>query len=408
MENDESRTTRHKVAQEESEIRISPVSPGRDAAPGKTLHPAFNARGERIRGVYFRVLKDGRKSYYARIVDPKKGSPTYRASPDGSASLAARMVADSEKAVGEVRANAYHEALDATRRRADGWTIGRVLEEYPRAAEARRAAVQSPSAGSQRSNLSRARRVFKGSEGKGVVLAPRIVHDYELARIRRDGEGARETACSEYKQVKGLFARWALAAYERAGMPRVELRWDEIKRPAFQFRLQAEELRDRTIEAGKEEMRKDSPEGRAFLLEYFCAMSAADAARATWDWLGADDAVHYERHKTHKPADPKLPPDVAARWRELAAKANSPFVLPFASPSRRHGFLIEDFAGWMAALGWTTKKKGHELRKLRCSYWITKYGPTWTQAWSGDSLPVLMKHYARMLPEAAPKMDAEM
>jgi hypothetical protein len=407
MENYESRTKAHKVAQEESKSGISSVSDAPKKGDDK-LRPAFNAKGDRIRGVYFRVLKDGRRSYYARIIDPKKGSPTYRASPDGSASMASRMVTDSEKAVGEVRANAYHEALDATRRRADGWTIGRVLEEFPRVAEERRAAVQSPSVGSQKGSLSRARRVFKGSENKSVALAPRIAHDYELARIRRDGEKARETACSEYKQVKALFARWALAAYERAGMPRVELRWDEIKRPAFQFKLQAEELRDRTIEAGKDEMRKDSPEGRAFLLEYFCAMSAADAERATWDWLGADDAVHYERHKTHKPADPKLPPDVAARWRELAAKSDSPFVLPFAAPSRRHGFLLRDFADWMTALGWTTEKKGHELRKLRCSYWITKFGPTWTQAWSGDSLPVLMRHYARMLPEAAPKMDEEM
>lgn len=407
MKNDESRTRKHNNAQDGGEGRITVVSP--EPKPGdKRFYQVFGSDGKRVRRVYFRVRSDGSKAFYARIVDPKTGKETWQSSPDGSVALAKALVTDSEKAVGEMRANAYHEALGVIRQRPDGWTIGRVLEEYPKAAEARRAAVQSPSVGSQTAQLSRARRVFKGSEGKSVALAPRIAHDYELARIRKDGEDARETAYSEYNQVKALFSRWALAAYERAGMPRTELRWDEIKRPAFQFKLQAEELRDRTIDAGKEEMRKDSPEGRAFLLEYFCAMSAADAVRANWDWLGADDAVHYERHKTHKPADPKLPPDVAARWRELAAKADSPFVLPFAAPSRRHSFLLKDFADWMTALGWTTEKKGHELRKLRCSYWITKFGPTWTQAWSGDSLPVLMRHYARMLPEAAPKMDAEM
>jgi hypothetical protein len=403
MKNDESRTRKHNNAQDGEEVRITVVSP--EPKPGdKRFHPVFGSDGKRVRRVYFRVRTDGSKAYYARIVDPKTGEETWRSSPDGSVALAKALVSDSEKAVGEMRANAYHEALGVIRQRQEGWTIDRLLKEYPKAAEARRAAVGKPSLATQRTQLGRARRILKGHENENVSRVPELVLAYAVRWNREHGGVPTVTAAGEAQQVRAVFAPWVLEACERAGMPHTELRWREIAQPAFQYELPPKELRERTIAAGKEEIAKGTDVGMAFMLEFFCAMSAADAIRARWDWLGPDDTVRYARHKTAKCAAPRIPPEVASRWRELAAKADSPFVLPFAAPSRRHSFLLKDFADWMTALGWTTKKKGHELRKLMCSIWYTTpgIGAEWTQAWSGDSLEVLQKHYARLLPEKAP------
>lgn len=401
MENQDSRTKPHEAAREGNEIRIRSVSPGVD----RKLYLAFDANGKRIPKVYYRVLKDGSRTYYARILNPETGNETMQSSPDGSVAMAKDLVANAKRAVGEARVNAYREALGAIRRRIDGWTIGRALDEYPKAAEARRAATGHPSADTQRSYLSRARRIFKGHEGESVANAPEVAFQYAV-RYNREHGGGEPTgaAASEYTMMKAVFAPWALEAFERAGMPHVDLRWRKVAEPPYQFELQSQELRDRTIAEGKRELAEDSAVGRAFLLQFFCAMSAADACRARWDWMDDGGTVHYRRNKTGKRADPRLPANVAARWRELAAKADSPFVLPFKADTRRHNFLLTDFADWMTELGWRTKKKGHELRKLMCSIWYTTpgIGAEWTQAWSGDSLEVLQKHYARLLPEKAP------
>lgn len=393
-------TSGHNDTQADGEIRITERSTKADR-----LHPVFDAKGRRVRKVYFRVLSDGNKTYYARVVDPKRGKETYQSSPDGSMKLAMDLVVQSKKAVGDVRADAYHEALAAIRRRTDGWTIGDVLAAYPQVAAEQRAATGSPSVGSQTVCIGRARRVFKGHEGEPVGRAPDILYAHAVAYNAAHGGKPTTTAASEAQQVRSLFSSWALDAYERMGMERVELRWRRIAKPDFQYELPDRELRERTIAVGKEELAKGTPIGRAFLLEFFCAMSAADAALARWDWLGADGVVRYRRHKTAKAAEPRLAPEVAARWRELAAQDGAgDFVMEGRTEGARHRFLLHELADWMTELGWETEKKGHELRKLMCSIWYTTpgIGAEWTQAWSGDSLEVLQKHYARLLPERAP------
>lgn len=411
-------------------------STGRDTAGGdgggwrdKKFHPVWTKKGaprseplgvpgfslvggegwKRVRKVYWRC-----GSFYARVLDPITERECWRRSKDGTPQGAIAEVEDGEGARTLAQQQRYHDALESTKSRREGWTIGDVLKAYPDAAAKHRAATGEPAEATVSSYMSRARRVFRGHEDDLASRAPDLLLDYAVEHNRRNGGGdPTETAASTAQQVRSLFSPWALAAYERAGMPRLDLRWHAIARPEFQFRLQPQELRDRTIAAGKEELANGSELGIAFLLEFFCAMSAADAIRARWDWLGPDDVVRYKRHKTGKDAWPKLAPEVAARWRELereAARASlqdgrrpRELVMPQESITRREEFLVrKEIPDWMHGLGWTTKKLGHELRKLMCSIWFTHVGAEWTQAWSGDSLAVLQKHYARLLPERAP------
>ena len=408
MENQDDRTRPHKAAQDSNEGRIQSVSPDRGgsaAARDRRFHPAFNAKGERIRKVYFRLRTDGGKTYYARVVDPKSGMETWQSSPDGSAAMAKALVADAERAIGEARVNAYSEALGAIRRRIDGWTIGRALETYRRVAPGHFAVLSTPDrprGGGLGHSIWSMEEVFGAASDRPISDAPRILAEWVE---RQCLAGAKlSSVVGMAKQAKSLFARWALDAFADEGCQVPELRWRTLPSDGYQYELPPQELRERTIAAGKEELEKGSDVGRAFLLEFFCAMSAADSCRARWDWVDAGGTVHYRRQKTGKPADPRLSPEVAARWRELAAEADGPFVIPRNTPKERREFVLKEFSRWMRSLGWTGPKTGHELRKLMCSIWYTTpgIGAEWTQAWSGDSLEVLQKHYARLLPEKAP------
>jgi len=403
MENDDSRTKPHKTAQEGNENRIQSVSPGADRTP----RPAFDANGNRIPKVYYRVRKDGSRTYYARIPNLETGRETMQSSPDGSVAMAKSLVANAKRAVGEARVNAYREALGVIRRRSDGWTIGRALETYRKVAPGHFAVLSTGGrrrGGGLKHSLWSMEEVFKDAMDRPISEAPRILAAWVEARVLAGMK--LPSVVGMAKQAKSLFARWALDAFADEGCKVPELRWRALPTDGYQYELPSQELRERTIAAGKEEVAKGSDIGRAFLLEFFCAMSAADSCRARWDWLDAGGTVHYVRAKTGKNADPRLSPDVAQRWSELAGAeaGHQDFVIPRRTEGERREFILKEFSQWMRSLGWTGPKTGHELRKLMCSIWYTTpgIGAEWTQAWSGDSLEVLQKHYARLLPEKAP------
>ena len=77
-------------------------------------------------------------------------------------------------------------------------------------------------------------------------------------------------------------------------------------------------------------------------------------------------------------------------------------VLSDSTERMREKFIGEDFARWMRSLGWETKKKGHELRKLACSIWYSRVGGTWAARWIGDRLATVEGYYGATLSEMAP------
>lgn len=404
MNNTTQSTSKHEVSQASTDCRSTSRNTKKRFLPvfwDKGAGHNTDGIGRRVKGVYLRC-----GTVYARWRDPATGSEGWVRSPDGSVRGAEAFLADARRNALGARAFAFSRAVqEHLRPERDVWTIGRAFEVW-------RATVRghfaSLSAGRERGGgaahtKSSIRAVFGGSLERPVAEAPRILAEWVEAQCRRGRKMTTVTGIAA--QARSLFARWALAEMEDRGLRAPDLRWRPLPSSDYQYELPPQELRERTIAAGKEELARGSAVGRAFLLQFFCAMSAADACRARWDWLRADGAVRYHRHKTGKDAGPRLAPEVAARWRELAAGADSPFVLPQGTEGQRHEFLLDGFADWMTGLGWTTEKKGHELRKLMCSIWYTTpgVGAEWTQAWSGDSLKVLQKHYARLLPERAPE-----
>jgi hypothetical protein len=367
----------------------------------RSYSPVFDSRGARIQGVYRRA-----GSFFARVLDPVSGRRLWRLSPDGTVEGARRLVKLSRRTLAGARAARFAEALDGLRSHRTGWSVADVLRAYPAAAADRRAATGKPGEEFATGVVSTLRRVFNGHLDAPIAKAPDLLHAWCVAwNAERGGGRPTVTAATVSRFVHAAFAPWAMEAYAEQGCQDGAPRWRRIVAPAFRYELPPLELRERTIEAGKRELAAGSEIGRAFLLQFFCAMSAQDAIRAQWDWIAPDGAVRYSRHKTGKPCCPKLAPSVAQRWRELAAAPDAgAFVLPGRTERARFDLLQVRLSRWMRGLGWTSRKCGHELRKLMCSIWYTTpgIGAAWTQEFSGDSLQVLQQFYARLLPEVAP------
>ena len=357
--------------------------------------------GTKVPGVY---LRGG--VFYARFVDPSTGKRRWAASRDGTQAGAEEIVSKSKKEQRGARAERFSAAIEQSALRVPGATVADCLALYPEAAAARRRMMGGePKEETVRTSLASARRIFAGHLDEKAADAGRLYEEY-LATP----EAKELSAVSVYAyrlQLSAIWTPWAIAFYRKRGLVLPDrVSWPEVKKPDYQFVPPPQELRERTIAEGKREIERRSEIGRAFLLEFFAAMSAADAVRARWDWLGEDGHVHFRRNKTGKPCDPPLDPWALAHWRAWAeedrAAGRDGVVLSDSTERMREKFIGENFARWMRSLGWETKKKGHELRKLACSIWYSRVGGTWAARWIGDRLATVERYYGATLSEMAP------
>ena len=357
--------------------------------------------GSVVPGVYSR---DGK--YYARYVDPSTGRRRWAASRDGTQAGAEAIVRAAKREQRGVRAERFAAAIEASALRVEGATIADCLALYPEAAAARRRMMGGePREATVRTSLSSARRIYAGHLDARAADAGRLYEEY----LAGDAAGHLNTvSIYAYRlQLAAIWTPWALDYYRRHGLSvPARVVWPEIKKPDYQYVPPPQELRERTIAAGKREIEARSEIGRCFLLEFYAAMAAADAVRARWDWCGADGHVRFRRNKTGKACDPPLDPWALEQWRawerEDAQAGRDGIVLSANTERMRAKFIGEDFARWMRGLGWTTGKAGHELRKLACSIWDSRVGGTWAARWIGDRLATVERYYGATLSEMAP------
>lgn len=353
--------------------------------------PATRKDGSKVRGVYYRG-----DALYVRIPNPETGRLTFRRCPARSIDDAERVVKQAYRARSDAEAKAWKNAFDSTRRRRRFPTIRQCIEVWPELAEEQRRLTGSPCEDSIKKVPVRALRVFADGLDESVETAPDVLRRW----IAGDGAAKLKqvTVVSDVRTARQIFSAWARRAMRARGFELPPLEWPVVSTPrgeAYQYQLPPQELREKTIEEGKKEVEKRSQIGEAFLLQFFCAMSAADALRARWDWLRPDGHVHYIRHKTGKPANPPLTQWALAQWQAWAKESGRERVMSSAKD-----FLIRPFARWMRSLGWTTGKCGHELRKLACSRWFSVVpNPAYVESWIGDTSVVTRKFYAAALPE---------
>jgi len=368
----------------------------------RTPRPASDSRGNPIPQVY---VRNG--AFYARITDPATGRRTFRASPDGTLAGARRLVAESRRAHTVAGAQAFAQALEASRQRSRWSSVEAVLDAYAAAAELERAfSGGRPSKASTDANARDLRRVYAamGRPLSGSCeKAPEVVADWAAERLA-DGSITRTSVAAVSRRCREVFSGWALRRMAAAGLridPGIAARWTTVRSEPARYQLPPQELRERTIAAGVDEIRRRTDIGLAFLLCYYGGMSRADAAEATWDILRDDDHLLYYRHKTGRRADPPLPADAAAALRSWPGRGERDTILP-GFPTDRLDLVGRELAAWMRELGWTTGKCAHELRKLACSTWATQAGIQWAARWIGDSEATASAYYRDLLPERAP------
>lgn len=380
-----------------------------------------DSSGRRIRGVYKR---DG--NFWVRLRDPETGRERWAKPPDQTVSGARKFANECRAAVGAERVRAVSMALSAASTRArDEWPkVDELFHAYRAAASAERMRNHKPNAKTEAGNISMMRQIAESSGHSLTRLSidalPELAQNW--AQRELDAGRKRVTVGTMLRCSAALFSRWARLHYRRHGFripPDVVDAWPRVSPDPQRYELPAKELRDATLAAGAEmvasrmaigedkELPKVVAEGLplAFILCYHYAMSAADAARARFDWMqvqqskdGPLDVMIYERHKTHRRADPPVEMEIAAALRTWPGRNGRAFVLP-GTETDRYDLVTRHLSAWMRRLGWETGKCAHELRKLRCSFWATKKGIGSAARWIGDSEATAAAYYRDLIPE---------
>ena len=367
-----------------------------------------DSSGRRIRGVYKR---DGK--FWVRLRDPETGRERWAKPPDQTVSGARKFANECRAAVGAERVRAVSLALSAAKSRAEWPSVASLFHAYAEAAAAERMRNHKPNAKTEAGNIAMMRQIVEASgrdvERTSVDALPELAQVW--AQKELDAGRKRITVGTMLRCSAAMFSRWARLHYRRNGFrlpPDVLDAWPRVSPEPQRYELPAKELRDATLAAGKELVEARDDLALAFILCYHYAMSAADAARARFDWMkvvegkdGPLDVMKYERHKTHRRADPPVELEIAAALRTWPGRNGRAFVLP-GTATDRYDLVTRSLSAWMRSLGWETGKCAHELRKLRCSEWATSNGIKWAARWIGDSEATAAAYYRDLLPEEMP------
>jgi integrase len=344
------------------------------------------------------------------------------------------------KALREETADVAARIRDESKVRTTYPSISRLIEAYQEAARKRRIEDGSPSERTVRDNATQLLNVIRQGTGIGSHtrvlqmnvsdLTKTLVEDYVEKRVLAAGDDqvavkrARSTCGHTLRCARSLFASWALAAYEEAGLAfppslaQFKKAGPRGKCPKYRYGPH-KHLHQVTL-ARAPELKKNRPGlYLAFLLCYHAALRASEAEEARWEWL--EDAQtngntfpciriktrpYWKGAKsdTEEERTPPLSDAVYQEFLELrpeGAKPTDP-ILPCEKPTQRHNLVGREFAQWLKSLGWETTKKAHELRKLTGSVWYTKCGLEQAAHWLGDTLQVTYDSYSDLTEQKAP------
>lgn len=221
---------------------------------------------------------------------------------------------------------------------------------------------------------------------------------------------ARGSVASALRQVKALFSVWALEACRRIKLPDVKsfmnARPCKVQR-THKYRLPPQDLRDKTMAAGRALRKSNVDLSAVFLLCYDLGLRANEAASCKWEWFRevTNGRKHLyvdiiKRPDWRPKGNERSVPVAGSVWEQLieARRPGDDYVLAGGSPSAREDLIKRVFAKWMRDLGWHKReypKAAHELRKLIGSEWYTRFGAEVACSWLGHAdITTTFKYYA--------------
>ena len=187
------------------------------------------------------------------------------------------------------------EVLDDTNLKSGRATIGEVIEVFRR--EVDRHGLRKNTARDYISSLALVMDVDDLTHVSTERLTKDVVRKYVqrmLAAATADREAsARRSICSTVRQARAMFGRWAMEAYQDAGL-KFPKKLDEFVRcyvveaERVRYRLPAAELIAATHKAALVLQKNKSDLWPVYLLTYYLALRAGEAIAAKWTWIVKD------------------------------------------------------------------------------------------------------------------------
>jgi integrase len=304
-------------------------------------------------------------------------------------------------------------ALYQTRTRKPYATIRNVMDAYLKAGQF----VTRPRMSTIRENITNLRKVLGAcgfSDGDSTaVLTPELLKKYFLHRREAGGDEKTDmrSVSTAVRSVRSIFAEWTKPNYKGLVLPDLEdfMKEKICDNPKKYYEMPDKDLVRRTIGAGRA-LGADRPELYAvWLLCYDLALRADEAAHCRWSWFEEErmgDGLAVYLRVIKRPGEDWQPKGRGgsvrvplAVWGDLQ-RLRIPgelYVLPGAFPNTRRDLVIRSFSGWMRGLGWETGKAAHELRKLKGSFWRSKYGLDRCHDWiRHSSYQITIDYYAAL------------
>lgn len=256
-----------------------------------------------------------------------------------------------------------------------------------------------------------------------TVLTAALMRNLQTNLIRAAGadnfkqDTARITANSIRRQARSLFTPNLLPAYSDLKLPDLApfLAVRPVKEPPKLYKLPKPELVAKIRAAAPDlastdPAKRDLNAYRIYLLALGSGLRANEIAWVRWDWIEeipatATTPVSYQiRIQTTEDFRPKgkrlrLVPLEAAAYAQLAAlripklDPTEPDYILDGHKTERTKRAFQRFSAWMISLGWTRKKKAHELRKIFGSIVCQQAGLSAAQDLLGHSSPNTTKGY---------------
>ena len=243
------------------------------------------------------------------------------------------------------------------------------------------------------------------------VLTGQLMREMQIAIRATAGNNpmkqdtAHVTANSIRRQARSLFTSELLAAYKSAEL-HVDVADFMSVKPLDEgtkvFRMPSADTIKQIRAAAPDLKSKDPNAYRIYLLALSAGLRKTEIASARWNWIEEADGgrvIHVQTTDDFRPKSKRdrLVPLEEFVYTELQSiriqrVAGVDYILD-GLPSERHDKSFRRFSTWLAGLGWTRKKKAHELRKVFGSYVCDKVGLSAAQDLLGHSSPEITKQY---------------
>lgn len=223
---------------------------------------------------------------------------------------------------------------------------------------------------------------------------------------------AQRSAASTIRQARSIFSRRMMDAYEHLTLPPSIIRFREayiVSEPQHRYQLPPSKLIESTVSKGRALRETNEALYMAFILCYDLGLRAEEAAQCRPDWIREDNQgiawleIIDRPDENYSPKTPRSIPVPEAIRKDIEEIGGEGSIIPLNTITDRRNLIKRELSAWMRDIGWTRSKCAHELRKLRGSFWRSKYGLDRAHDWLGHSqYQTTLNYYARLPNEPEP------